>query len=515
MGKENILDIISSIIIFVVISLLTFLGVYGNSFFRDFSIIFDGGYRIFIGMKPFIDFSLFPVPIPFYLQAFFNNLFGPNLIAMGFHSIFLSATLSIIFYFICKKHFSRLVSILMAIAFYYSFIGILILPWYNQIAFFFFILNFFLIYFSTMNKDLISSRNLFLVSSILTLLTVFSKMEVGMLQFILLGLYFLIFYYNKRKDLFKFFVVPYLAGFIILTGIIKAISIKGYGFSSSLILNRLSGLFSIITLDLLIYSFVFYILIFVVAFSLGNINKIKQLNPRSQKVLGLIFLLNLFSLGILLLTGLPIQNRIFALPLNLFLIYLFFKRAYLIDKVQIKKKTIKSLLVVFIFLILISQFVSIANYQLVFFNSPTKQFHAIFSDKTSTERETFGCFKGALFEQEHFQDLQIIREYIVKNDYDFVVTGEYSFLYCDYRINPPKKLPLWLHQDTTFDLDDFENIKSYFNETKPNLVIEQIVGSKTTRQEFRDYLIEIGYKESDQLDSELSDIYIYEYVLSF
>ena len=89
--KRSLLgDLIPSIIIFISISILVFLGIYGTPFFRDFAIIFDGGYRIFIGMLPFRDFALFPIPVTFYLQAFFNKIFGPNLIAMGFYSIALS-----------------------------------------------------------------------------------------------------------------------------------------------------------------------------------------------------------------------------------------------------------------------------------------------------------------------------------------------------------------------------------------------------------------------------------------
>jgi hypothetical protein len=510
MNNKNIPDLISSIIIFVIVSILTFLGIYGNAFFRDFPILFDGAYRIFIGMRPFVDFSLFPIPVPFYLQAFFHKIFSPGLISMGAFSIFLSATLSIIFYFICKKHFSRFISIIFAALFHYSFIGILAYPWYNQIAYFFFTLNFFLLYFYMDNPKILSFRDLLLISTILTLLTAFSKMEIGLFHFVLLILYFIVFYYKKRKELFKFYIAPFTIIFIIITKIISSISIEGYGFSELLIKERLGLLVSSLTLDVLVYSFAFYILLAIIFFSLNNLNTIEKLRPKSKKLLGLIFLIVLFSTGILVLTGLPIQNRIFAIPLTAVLIYIFFKRTYDIDNIQLKKSTMKGLLIFTIFLIIISQFASIGNYQLVLFNSPTKQIHAIFSEKTGYERETFGCYKGALFEREDFEDLQILREYVENHKGDFIITGEYVFLYCDYQTKPPEKLPLWFHEGTTFNHEEFENIKSYINQEKPSLIVEQLIAPKDFRSEFREYLVEIGYNQSIKLTSEISDLYVFE-----
>ena len=355
MKKERSLDIISSLIIFVVISILTFLGIYGNSFFRDFPIIFDGGYRIFIGMSPFVDFSLFPIPVPFYLQAFFNSIFGPGLISMGAFSIFMSATLSIIFYFICRKHFSRILSILAY-------------PWYNQVAFFYFTLNFFLLYFYATDSKIMSFKDLLLVSTILTILTIFSKMEVGLLHFLLLVIYLFIFYYKERKEILKFYVIPFILCFILIFIIIKSISIIGYGFSESLVSERLVLLFSTLTLDLLFYSFSLYIFLIISFFLLKNIKTFEKLTPKSKKLVGLVFLITLFSLGVLVLTGLPIQNKIFALPLILVLIYILFKRMQETEKINFSKKTINLILIVGIFLIILSQFTSIGNYQIELFN---------------------------------------------------------------------------------------------------------------------------------------------------
>lgn len=249
--KNSLKDIIASGIIISVISIMTFLGIYGNPFYRDFTVIFDGGYRIFTGLHPFVDFALFPIPVPFYMQAVFNSIFGPNLIALGFHSIVLSSILSIIFYFMIKRDFNRLVSVIFSIAFFYSFIGIIAFPWYNQIAYFFFLLNFFLIYFKI--GDLTKKNKLFIFSAILTLLTLFSKTEIGFMHFILVSAYFLIFYKQEMKRIAYYFFLPTIFLFVLIRKIIGVLSQKSFELTSGILMNKLGSLFSVYTIDFLIF----------------------------------------------------------------------------------------------------------------------------------------------------------------------------------------------------------------------------------------------------------------------
>ena len=94
---------------------------------------------------------------------------------------------------------------------------------------------------------------------------------------------------------------------------------------------------------------------------------------------------------------------------------------------------------------------------------------------------------------------------------DFVILGDYSFLYCDYNVKPPEKLPLWFHESVTFDKEsDFEDIKSYFSETRPNLVLEQMIVPSSTRDEFGEHLLTLGYEKIDELSTAFSLIRVYQ-----
>lgn len=227
----------------------------------------------------------------------------------------------------------------------------------------------------------------------------------------------------------------------------------------------------------------------------------------------MVLLLNIFVIGIALNSGHPIQTKILALPLNLFLAYLLVKGIPKEGKIKIKKNLLKIIAIVFIFLIILMQFNSIANYQTNIFKSPTKQIHNIFFlEGTEYAREDFGCYKGMLYEKEHLIDLKRIRQYIKENGNDFAVLGGYSFLYCDYKTDPPKDLPLWIHEGVTFDKkENFHKVKEYFNESRPKLIIEQLYALNGTREEFGEFLIEIGYEETDEVSSELSPIVLYTF----
>lgn len=508
-NKNYILDILSSAIIFLGISLLTFLGFYGNAFFRDFPIIFDGAYRISIGLKPFIDFALFPIPVPFYMQAILNWIFGPGLIALAFHSIILSSIVSIIFYFIVKKEFNRPFSILLALLFFYSFIGIIVFPWYNQIALFFFLLNFFLLYISL--KKHLNKQTVYIMSAILTLLSFFSKMEIGAMHFVLVAGYLLISEKNRKKVLSN-----YIGVFILLTILIQkfigaiSTSVSNAGVSS--FSGKIHQIFSIFTIDLVFFSFTTYILIFLIFMFIKNYKKFKLLGESSKKLFYLILMINLITLGTTIFSGLPVQTKIFALPLNLFLIYIFIKENYSEGSLRIKKSTLKIVASFLIFILIFTQFNGIANYQYSFFSSPTRQaYNIFFLENTKYERDSFGCYAGSFYERGHLEDLNKIRDYIQESNNDFVVMGEYQFLYCDFKTLPPKGLPLWLHESITFNKEkDLPWIEEYFGKNRPKLVIEQIYAQNSTREEFGDYLRSKGYTKIDTVSSELSEINIFK-----
>ena len=93
---------VPSIIVFSIFCLV-FLGIFGSELSADWTCIFEGGYRIFKGQIPYRDFFMPVGPVVFFVQAFFDFLFGPNLFAMAVHSAFLSCVLAVFFIFWLKN----------------------------------------------------------------------------------------------------------------------------------------------------------------------------------------------------------------------------------------------------------------------------------------------------------------------------------------------------------------------------------------------------------------------------
>lgn len=500
MERNKRIDLLISGILFVTISILTFIGIYGSPFFWDYTIIFDGGYRIFLGLHPFTDFSIPYIPIPFYLQAFFDFIFGPNLIAMAFYSIFLSTILSIMFYFISKKYFSRSISFLLSVAFHYSFIGMSSFPWYNQIAFFFFSLNFFLIYWNIEKKE--KSNKIFLFSFILTLLTFFSKLEIGAIHFVLNSFYFLIFE-GKIKKVFTNYILPEIASLFIIIELMANHSLKSFSLTKELFINKISETFSLYHINNIVYSFCTYLLLFIIYLAINYKEKISELDPILKKKIALLIMLNLFLTLVLLFTG-TTQEHLFAIPLNLLLIYIILKDFFQRKKIKIKIKIIKIAAIFLIIVIILLHFSVVSNRSEERFVDPLNQlYNLLFAEKTGKYfKEDFGCYKGILYREDTYLALKKIREKIQNTEGNIVILGEFSFLYCDYKKVPPLKLPLWAHEGVTFEKEKgFGEFKNYFEINKPSLIIEQYLGPNESRNELKEHFISLGYVKTEELKS--------------
>ncbi len=504
--KRNL--VLASTIIISFISLFILLGIYGNPFFWDFSLLFDGAYRISLGIFPFLDFAMLPIPLSFFLQAFYDVLFGAGLIAMAINSIVLASILSILFYTIFREHFGEVFSIFLAISLGYSFNGILAFPWYNQLAFFFFLVNFFLLY--QQKTHGIKNNSLLVYSFILTILSVFSKTDIGLIHFLLLSVYFFISSKKKGKAIFSYYIFPFLASFVFINYFISTLSNSVYSSSTGVLFTKFISVFSIFSLNILLFSFVVYFLISLLY--LLSVYKFHNLDAESKNILYLIIFLNLLVLGSSITSGLSMQTRVMGLPITFFLCYSFFKRTLVNKRLRLTKKSLKTTVTFFIFLLLFSQFNGIgANSQYQFFKSPSLQAFNIFGPEESSyyEKESIGCYSGSLLEKEYMVDLKKIREYI-GNERDVVILGPYQFLYCDYNISPPQELPLWMHEGLTYSKENhFDEIKKYFNENKPKIIIEQFGSSPHTRQEFIDYLENIGYVKKDTLSNKGGSINIF------
>ncbi len=110
----------------------------------DQSICFDGGYRVLLGQVPFKDFVAPVGPMVFWLQAVFFRLLHVNYAAYVAHAAFVNAAASVLAMVLIRmmypeeKVVSYIVGVLTAAWFYAPF-GT---PWFEQTAFFFFLLGY-------------------------------------------------------------------------------------------------------------------------------------------------------------------------------------------------------------------------------------------------------------------------------------------------------------------------------------------------------------------------------------
>ena len=106
----------------------------------DQSIVFDGGYRVLLGQRPFRDFFLPTGPVPFWIQAVFFALGGVDYGAYLAHAAVLNAAASLLVYaflHLALPRESRLFAYLGALLTAFWFYPPFGTPWLEQTGFFF------------------------------------------------------------------------------------------------------------------------------------------------------------------------------------------------------------------------------------------------------------------------------------------------------------------------------------------------------------------------------------------
>jgi len=102
--------------------------------FYDMGDFLDGGWRIYIGQKPYRDFLFYPCPLHFYMLAFFFHIFGVGKTAFLAHIMVVSSiVIAGIFVMLWKRVpliFTALVSVLTLVSFYWPSSH----PWYDHSA---------------------------------------------------------------------------------------------------------------------------------------------------------------------------------------------------------------------------------------------------------------------------------------------------------------------------------------------------------------------------------------------
>jgi hypothetical protein len=111
--------------------------------FRDYSILWEGAYRLSLGQMPFRDFGTPVGPVSFLIPALFFKLFSASWFVMQLSQMFENVILLILAYQLLKRLQFTQSNINKAIAcFAFFYLVFLSHPWYNSGAFLCFLADF-------------------------------------------------------------------------------------------------------------------------------------------------------------------------------------------------------------------------------------------------------------------------------------------------------------------------------------------------------------------------------------
>jgi len=480
--KFSKIDFLAIFVLIIFIIDLHSFGFFGRTTFpQDPAIIFEGSYRISEGQIPYKDFTIVMGPVIFLMQAFFNLFFGKTFFSMFMHSLFLSLIISLIFYYFVRREFNIIISFIFSITFYISFQGLAFHPFYNHSTYFFLFLNIFLLLYYI---DKFLPNHIFLLSSLLAFLDFYTKQDIGSLHIILVFFYFIFNYKKQWKSILLFYIIPV---FLLVVGTYLAFSAFtdfAYWFNLGQYPHnsRLSNLRDPMKILEIFNSWEFYIsllFIFLVLFIVKdgnfssqtstfsnksmtkreNINVIYySKNNKNKSIMSLFLVIAISSLINRLLTGVTRQVSVISTILLVFLLSI-------IIKVEIKEfyKKNKPIFIIIFSLILIISVNPFPTYGLIAYN--------YFSNSIS--HIDVGCYKGSPILKEDLESLNHIRKIIEDNNKSFVSITHYSFLYCDYQIEPPKGLPAWFDEGNSFYKINLDSIIKVIINYNPKVILVQ------------------------------------------
>lgn len=455
--REKRIELIVMLIIIILILNLQVLGNYGRTtFLQDHTIVFEGGYRTSLGQVPYKDFSLPMGPGVFLMQAFFNLIFGSTFFAMLIHAFILSVILSLLFFKISKRlGFNNWTSFIFSIFLYISFSGLTFHPFYNHTPYFFFVVSI-IIFLYFIDKKTIPNKIL-IGLAVLSFLSFYTKQDTGLLQTFFTILYL---FYNYRKDWKKITIYHLIPVLILIIGTFLLLSIFLPGFSYWFNLgqaphgSRLSKLLDSNKILTVLSSFHFYfslLFIYLILFK-----KIKY--KRVIKIMSLFIAFSITHLITNITSGSTRQLSVMCLVVPIFLIALLIKESS--PHLYNKNKFITNSIIIILLLLILNPF---ATWGLITLN---------YFDK-DISRIDQGCYKGFPMSSVSTEGLKRIREIIEINDNNFVNIGEYSFLYCDYGLTPPKGLPIWFDHGISFFDENIPEIMNIIDDVNPNVILIQ------------------------------------------
>ncbi len=480
------IDVAVIIILAIIILDLQIFGIFGRTtFLQDQVIIFEGGYRISSGQVPYQDFFIPMGPVVFYMQGFFNFIFGNNIISMALFGFFLSIIICIPFYYIVRKEFGILMSFLFAFFLYLSFQGLSFYVYYNFLPYFFLFINIFILY-SYSKEDSFHDhlpRNVYLINALLIALAFYTKQDIGLFSLAMILIYFIYNYPKDWKSILFFYIVPLAVLFIGTFFLLYQIP----NFSTHFILSQHnSRLNEFINPTKIVNAFESWVTYFIAVFVLMIIFMKKILVIKKKiRVMSLFLVIGIVTVVANITSGSARQHTVMGIPIMIFFLWILIKD-YISDLIKKYKISINIILI----LILLWSLNPIPTYGLITLNYLNPNMGHI----------SEGCYKNYLMSNDNLIGLEKIREIIEENNKSFISMTEYSFLYCDYNINPLKGLPLWFHKRISYYEEDIPGIIAKIILYNPKIILVESPHNDGEDEKFVTSFESAGYKEEFRIN---------------
>ena len=293
----------------------------------------------------------------------------------------------------------------------------------------------------------------FILSSILASLTFYTKQDIGSLHILLIFCYF-IFNYKKQWK----YIILYLVTIAFLVGGIYLLLAKTTDFEYWFNLgqyphnSRLSNLLNPIKILEILSSWEFYIsliFLFLILFKKNN---------KHKSIMSLFLVISISSIINKALTGVTRQVSVITTIILIFFIFLIIKEEF--NRLYKNNKILTSLILILILLLAVNP---LPTYGLIVYN--------YFSNSISHIDE--GCYKGAPILKEDLEGLNEIKRIIESNNKSFISITHYSFLYCDYEIEPPENLPAWFDERNSFYKLNLPSIINAIIRYNPKIILVQ------------------------------------------
>jgi len=183
-------------ILFLVVNISILLLIFSQRkfiIFRDYSVIWDGAYRISNGLTPYTDFGIPVGPISFYLPALFFKLFGASWFNLQLSQFVINFSLIFTAWKILNLISSNKYYLYFGMTlFMMNYIILLSHPWYNTSAALLLLLSILLILYSNIYFNFLSG--------FICAVCIFTKQDYALMSIFSSSI--LILFLNKNKDLF-------------------------------------------------------------------------------------------------------------------------------------------------------------------------------------------------------------------------------------------------------------------------------------------------------------------------